>query len=69
MNDSLETKAALLAVKENTDLPVFVTLSFDENGLTMNGSTPSAVAVTLIAASFISLAFMGFGGIIENIFA
>ena len=27
------------------------------------------LAVTLIAASFISLAFMGFGGIIENIFA
>ena len=25
--------------------------------------------VTLIAASFISLAFMGFGGIVENIFA
>ena len=27
------------------------------------------VAVTLIAASFISLAFMGFSGIVENIFA
>ena len=27
------------------------------------------LAVTLIAASFISLAFMGFNGIIENIFA
>ena len=27
------------------------------------------LAVTLIAASFISLAFMGFGGIVENIFA
>ena len=27
------------------------------------------LAATLIAASFISLAFMGFGGIIENIFA
>ena len=26
------------------------------------------LAVTLIAASFISLAFMGFGGIVENIF-
>ncbi len=26
-------------------------------------------AVTLIAASFISMAFMGFGGIVENIFA
>ena len=27
------------------------------------------LAVTLIAASFISLAFMGFGGIVESIFA
>lgn len=27
------------------------------------------LAVTLIAASFVSLAFMGFGGIVENIFA
>ncbi len=47
--DLKEARIALLAVKENTDLPVFVTLSFDENGLTMNGSTPSAVAVTLKA--------------------
>ncbi len=27
------------------------------------------IAITLIAASFLSLAFMGFGGIVENIFA
>ena len=27
------------------------------------------VAITLVAASFLSLAFMGLGGIIENIFA
>ncbi len=48
--DLREARSALLAAKENTNLPVTVTLSFDENGLTMNGSTPSAVAVTLIAA-------------------
>lgn len=48
--DLREARIALLAAKENTALPVTVTLSFDENGLTMNGSTPSAVAVTLIAA-------------------
>ncbi len=47
--DLREARIALLAAKENTKLPVTVTLSFDENGLTMNGSTPSAVAVTLIA--------------------
>ena len=33
MNDSYETKAAVLAVKENCDLPVFVTTVYDENGL------------------------------------
>ncbi|MBQ7986802.1 MAG: homocysteine S-methyltransferase family protein, partial [Clostridia bacterium] len=31
MNDSLETKAAVLAVKENSNLPVFVTNAYDEN--------------------------------------
>ena len=35
-----------------------------------NIPTPfKGLAATLIAASFISLAFMGFGGIVENIFA
>lgn len=48
--DLREARIALLAAKENTSLPVTVTLSFDENGTTMGGSTPSAVAVTLIAA-------------------
>lgn len=48
--DLREARIALIAAKENTKLPVTVTLSFDENGLTMNGSTPSAVAVTLVAA-------------------
>ena len=36
-----------------------------------NAHVPSAfkgLGITLIAASFISLAFMGFGGIVENIF-
>ena len=32
MTDLYEAKAALLAVKENTDLPVFVTMSFEERG-------------------------------------
>ena len=34
MTDLYETKAALLAVKENTNLPVFCTMSFEENGRT-----------------------------------
>lgn len=48
--DLREARIALLASKENTNLPVTVTLSFDENGLTMNGSTAAAAAVTLNSA-------------------
>ncbi|MBR4575321.1 MAG: homocysteine S-methyltransferase family protein [Lachnospiraceae bacterium] len=49
MNDCLETKAALLAVKENCDLPVIVTDAFDENGQLMTGADPSAMTAVLEA--------------------
>ncbi len=38
MSDLYETKAAILAVKENTKLPVFCTMTFQENGRTLMGS-------------------------------
>lgn len=38
MSDIYETKAALLAAKENSALPVVVTLSFDENGRLLTGA-------------------------------
>ncbi|MCQ2416313.1 MAG: homocysteine S-methyltransferase family protein [Oscillospiraceae bacterium] len=47
MSDLLETKAALLAAKENTSLPVMVTMSFMENGRTFTGCPVSAAAMTL----------------------
>ncbi len=47
MNDSYETKAALLAVKENTTLPVFVTNAYDAQGKLMTGATPSAMTALL----------------------
>lgn len=47
MSDLLEAKAALLAAKENTDLPVFVTMTFGEDGRTFLGTDPVAAAVTL----------------------
>ncbi|MEE0410713.1 MAG: homocysteine S-methyltransferase family protein, partial [Clostridia bacterium] len=37
MNDSYETKAALLAAKENSDLPVFVSNAYSEDGKLMTG--------------------------------
>lgn len=38
--DPYEAKAAILAVKENTDLPVFVTLTYQEDGRTFSGTDP-----------------------------
>lgn len=47
ITDLLEMKAALLAAKENSSLPVFCTMSFEQNGRTFTGVTVSAAAVTL----------------------
>lgn len=47
MSDLLEVKAAVLAVRENTDLPVFVTMTFQEDGRTFVGCDPMSAAVTL----------------------
>lgn len=47
MTDLYEAKAALLAVKEHTDLPVYVTMSFDETGRTFTGCTLPSMARTL----------------------
>ncbi len=47
MNDSYETKAAVLAVKENTSLPVFVTNVYDAQGKLMTGAFPSAMVAML----------------------
>lgn len=47
ISDLLEAKAALLAAKERTSLPVFVTMTFGEDGRTFLGVDPAAAAVTL----------------------
>lgn len=47
MTDLLELKAALLAVKENSSLPVFCTMTFEENGRTFAGVSVDCAAVTL----------------------
>ena len=47
MADLLETKAALLAAKENTRLPVFVTMTFETDGRTFTGTPIEAMAATL----------------------
>ena len=47
MSDLLEAKAALLAARERTRLPVLVTMTFGEDGRTFLGVDPAAAAVTL----------------------
>ena len=47
MNDSYETKAALLAAKENSDLPVFVSNAFSEDGKLMTGADAFAMIAML----------------------
>lgn len=44
MSDLYEVKAALLAVKENCNLPVFVSMSFEEDQRTFTGCTPESFA-------------------------
>lgn len=50
MSDTLEAKAAVLAVKENTSLPIFCTMTFDETFKTLTGAD-----VTIMSAMFEAL--------------
>ena len=47
MSDSYETKAALLAAKENSDLPVFVSNAYGEDGKLMTGASPAAMTAMI----------------------
>ena len=45
MSDTYEIKAAVLASKENCDLPICVTMTFDEDGKLLTGATVEAAAL------------------------
>ncbi len=47
MNDAYETKAAVLAAKEHSSLPVFVTNVYDASGKLMTGADPLAMIALL----------------------
>ncbi|MBP2097359.1 homocysteine S-methyltransferase family protein [Enterococcus rivorum] len=47
MSDLLETKAAILAIKETTSLPIFCTMTFQEDGRTFVGTDPLTAVLTL----------------------
>ena len=72
MNDSYETKAALLAAKENSDLPVFVSNAYGEDGKLMTGADPAAMVAMLegLGAHAVgvncSLGPKALGGVVEE---
>lgn len=47
MTDLYEVKAAVLAAKENSNLPIWTTMSFEASGRTFTGTTVAAMALTL----------------------
>ena len=47
MSDTYELKAAVLAAKENSDLPVMATVAFDEKGKILTGASPEGVVALL----------------------
>ncbi len=47
MSDTYETKAAVIAAKENSDLPVFVTNVYDASGKMLTGASPELAAALL----------------------
>ncbi len=47
MSDTLEAKAAVLAVKENTSLPIFCTMTFDESYKTLTGGDVSVMSAIM----------------------
>ena len=57
MSDLREVKAAVLAAKEHSDLPVWVTMTFEETGRSFLGVTVSAMALTLSGLGVDALGF------------
>ena len=57
MSDLYEVKAAVLAAKENTRLPVWVTMTFEATGRTFVGVTVPAMALTLTGLGVDALGF------------
>lgn len=49
MTDLTEMRAAVLAAKEQTNLPIFATMTFESDGRTFLGTTPEVAAATLDA--------------------
>ena len=46
-SDLYELRAAILAIRDCCSKPIYATMTFDETGRTLTGSTPEIVALTL----------------------
>ena len=57
MTDLLEVKAAVLAARECTKLPVWCTMTFEENGRTFTGTSIPSMGLTLTALGVDALGF------------
>ena len=57
MSDLYEMKAAVLAAKENCDLPVWTTMTFEKTGRSFLGVTVPAMALTLTGLGVDALCF------------
>ncbi len=57
MSDLMEVKAAVLAAKEHTRLPIWVTMTFEQSGRTFVGATVPAMALTLTGLGVDALGF------------
>ena len=57
MSDSYEAKAAILAAKENSHLPIVCTFTFDEDGTLLNGAD---VTSAMVMAEALGVAAVGF---------
>ena len=57
MSDLYEVKAAVLAAEENSSLPVWVTMTFEENGRTFVGTTIPAMGLTLTGLGVDAMGF------------
>ena len=53
--DLYELKAAIVAAKENSSLPIFASMSFDEHGKTFFGTTPETMVLTTEALGVTAL--------------
>ena len=59
MTDLLDVKAAVLAAKENSDLPIAATMTFEQNMRTFTGCSISAMALTLTGLGVDALGLRG----------